>query len=126
MREDRAGEARGAAPGSRSRSQRSPALFLQGEDPAHQRLGIGVGHLRVGGHGNLSPYAGSARLHLLREPPERASVAAILGGNVLVCRAEHLLVDGVTRKAAILLHHRLARLEVSGATAPAAAAVALP
>src|SRR5487761_2084340 len=80
-------------------------LFLEREDHLHQLLDVGVADLRVGGHRNLAPGARAAFLDLCLEHRGRLGIAAVLRGDVLVGRAEDLLVLRMAGAAAVLLHH---------------------
>src|SRR5438876_11876976 len=97
-----------AAAGAGARWARQ--LFLERQDPAYQCLDLVVGHLWIRRHRNLAPDSGAARLDLLRKLRLRAGIALILGGDVDVGRTDDFLVYAVTRRAAVFLHQRLARL----------------
>src|SRR6202163_1835022 len=82
------------------------ARLLQGQDPVHQILDVGVGGQGVRRHGRLAPDMRAALLDLVPEHGCRVLVAFVLDGNVLECGTDEFLVDLVTRGAAILFHHR--------------------
>src|SRR5438105_2063120 len=79
------------------------AASLLRKNPAHQGLDVGVGHLHIGRHGHLTPYALAAFLDLFEELRRRVGIAAVFGRNVLVRRTDELLVDGVAGEAVVLL-----------------------
>src|SRR5688572_26587643 len=87
----------------------SYALLLR-ENPLHQRVHVGVGHGGVGRHRHVAPYALASLLDLFGQLCRRALVGAVLGGDVLIRRSDHLLVHRVAREASVLLRELVARL----------------
>src|SRR3982751_5003719 len=72
-------------PGVETGALSYPAVAsLLRKNPADQRLDVGVGHLRIGRHGHLTPYALAALLDLVEELRRRVGIAAVFGRNVLV------------------------------------------
>src|SRR4029077_1281751 len=90
-------------------SRKSTALLLR-QHPLDERLDVRVGHLAVGRHGYLAPDALAALLHLVEQLRFGARVVAVLGGDVLVGRADQLLVRGMAGEAVVLLGKLLLRI----------------
>src|SRR5688572_15643466 len=108
--------------------QKKPALrrlfrkrrrLLDRQDPLHDRPDVLVLDVRVGGHRDVAPDALAAVLDLGDEVGLSGLVAAVLVGDVLVRRADQLLVDGVAGEAAAGLGERLARFRVGSVGAGA-------
>src|SRR5262245_26446457 len=83
-------------------------LFL-GKDPLHQGRDVGIGHCRVRRHRHVAPDPLATALDLGRQLGGRVLVGAVLRGDVLVGRADHLLVHGVAGEAGVLLGQFVAR-----------------
>src|SRR5439155_11271607 len=63
-------------------------VSLLGKDPLHQRPEVGIGDGGVGRHRNLPPHALAALFHLVDQLGFGRLVAAVLGGDFLVGRAD--------------------------------------
>src|SRR5262245_31441557 len=90
---------RGAFVARRGSSARPAIRSLLREDPLHQRAHVGVGNAGIGRHRHLAPGALAALLDLLDELRFRAGIAAVFRRNILVGRADQLLVDRVAGEA---------------------------
>src|SRR5438105_10163412 len=86
--------------------RKSIALLLR-QDPLHQRLDVGVGHLGVGRHRHLAPDALPALLHLFEELGLGSRVTAVLRRHFLVGRTDQLLVGGMAGEAIVLFRQFL-------------------
>src|SRR6266851_5289975 len=82
-------------------------LLFQSQNPAYEILDVGIRYLNIGRHRNVPPNANAALLHLVGEFGERILIALVLGGDILIGRADDFLFDGMARRAAALLHQRL-------------------
>src|SRR5450755_2931906 len=84
-------------------------LLFEAQNPGDEIFDVRVRHLNVGRHWNLAPDAHATLLDLVGELRHRTLVALVLGRDILICRTDDFLVDGMTRCTAVLLHHRLRR-----------------
>src|SRR5262245_53020355 len=77
----------------------------QPEYPLDDRSKIVVRQARIGCHRDLPPDSRSAIPHLLGQRLLDVFLPAILRGDVPERWTDHLRVDGVTRRAGVLLEH---------------------
>src|SRR6185295_83243 len=85
-------------------------VSLLRQDPLHQRAHVRVWHVRIGRHRHLPPGSLAALLHLVDELRFRAGVATVFRRDILVGRADQLLVDGVAGEAGVLLGELFLRM----------------